>query len=115
MNLKKYRILAVDDDDFNLITTKSFLSKHYFEIETFSSPYKALEKYKNNIFDYSLILVDYHMKELNGVEFVKEILKENKNQIIAMFSGDHTKEALKNSLIAGAVDFIERGMDLESF
>ncbi len=101
-----YRILMVDDDLKNLQATKGFLAASGYEVVTTSSPGEAIDLVKEE--EFALTLMDYQMPEMLGSDLAGMIRKVNPNQQIAMYSCDLSREAVKESMRAGAIDFIEK-------
>lgn len=66
---KKYKILIVDDEPDNLALLYRTLRRDY-EVVKSNSPMEAIE-ILNNTNDFSLILSDHKMPEIDGVEFMK--------------------------------------------
>lgn len=79
------RILIVDDNDFGLVARKGVLSELGHEIVTAPDPGKALELCATQNFD--LIVTDYKMPVMNGVEFIAQLRKQNKTVPIILLSG----------------------------
>ena len=72
------RVLIVDDDEFILKALRRLLSmtpctageeSYKLTVECFSSPEDALEKARHTAYD--LVLSDYRMPVMNGVQFLK--------------------------------------------
>lgn len=71
------KILLVDDEPFQLSLSKKIINICGFKnIVTASNGNEAAQKLHNSDCDFDLILCDYHMPELDGVQFL-EILNEN--------------------------------------
>jgi DNA-binding NtrC family response regulator len=101
-----YKLLVIDDDVKNLKANQSFLKANGFDVETTTLPEKALKLIQAD--EFALVLLDYQMPQMMGDALAALILRENPNQQIAMYSCDLSREAVKNSMRAGAVDFIEK-------
>jgi CheY-like chemotaxis protein len=73
------RKILVLDDDFDLASLiKQILQKHGFKnVFAFTDPLLALEHFKINHKDYSLIVSDIRMPNMNGFEFVGKARKLN--------------------------------------
>jgi CheY-like chemotaxis protein len=71
--------VLVLDDDFDLASlVKQILQKHGFKnVFAFTDPLLALEHFKINQKDYSLIVSDIRMPIMNGFEFVRKARKIN--------------------------------------
>jgi CheY-like chemotaxis protein len=73
------RKILVLDDDFDLASLiKQILQKHGFKnVFAFTDPLLALEHFRINHKDYSLIVSDIRMPNMNGFEFVGKARKLN--------------------------------------
>jgi CheY-like chemotaxis protein len=60
------RILLVDDDKAHLKLFTLILEKRGYSLDTYSDPAAALLKFKPHYYD--LLLLDYRMPKLNGLE-----------------------------------------------
>ncbi|MEN8119252.1 MAG: response regulator [Bacteroidota bacterium] len=72
------KILLIDDNEMNLMFTKSILNKSQFIVETAQSAQDALLKIKD--LDFDLILMDLHMPEMDGYELTGEIRNNANNK-----------------------------------
>jgi DNA-binding NtrC family response regulator len=90
-NENKY-ILAVDDDSDIVTLIEQALKTHRFKVSAFTDPVMALEDFKINCKDCSMILSDIRMPGMNGYEFVKktkEIDKQVKVILMTAFEIDN--------------------------
>ena len=73
------KILVVDDNDMNLLFTKSLLIKRKFDVETSNNGNDAIDKIKND--NFNIILMDLYMPEIDGYETTRKIrLLDNENK-----------------------------------
>jgi DNA-binding NtrC family response regulator len=89
-NNTKY-VLAVDDDPDISTLIEQALHRHGFKVSAFTDPIMALEDFKVNCKDCSLILSDIRMPGMNGYELVKrtkEIDKQVKVILMTAFEID---------------------------
>ena len=88
------KILLVDDErDILTIMSKSLIKKGY-DVDVFSDPQKALEKFFPNMYD--LILLDIRMPEVNGFELYEKIKNIDPNaEIIFISASEFLLEAKK--------------------
>lgn len=111
-----YNILVVDDEQAVLKSICDSLKiDERLSIDTVLNGREALKLVSKCPRKYAVILVDYLMPEMNGAELTKELLKINEDLVIAMLSGDTSRDALKQSLLSGAVDFLEKGLPVQEF
>jgi DNA-binding NtrC family response regulator len=59
--------------------------------------------------------LDYHLKEENGSSAAKTLLSMKPELYILVYSGDDSRETLKNTWQSGAVGFVEKGASTEEF
>ncbi len=78
------KILFVDDEAYLLSGIERQLRK-YFKIDTCSSAVEALERIRNNT--YSVIVTDYHMPVINGVEFLAKAKEITPKTVRILFTG----------------------------
>jgi putative two-component system response regulator len=111
-----YTVLIVDDAEINLILFEALVKriggclpiKH-------ADARQGLTWALNNEFD--LLIVDYMMPELNGVDFIKELrLTKGKEEIpILMITANDQKQVRYEALEAGATDFLTKPVDKIEF
>lgn len=74
--IKRKRILVVDDESDLTLFYRLSLEYHGFEVETFNDPRKALSNFKTDY--YNLIILDIKMPNMDGFELYTEIRKRDK-------------------------------------
>ena len=95
------RVLHVDDDDDFLIISKRFLERQgSFQIETVSSVKEALQKIKQKKYDV-IIISDYQMPEMNGLD-LKELRAGENDAPFILFTGECREEIAMEALNFGA-------------
>ncbi len=103
---KHYTILLVDDSATTSTLEKNILKKVGYNVEIAENPILAFEKIEKQHFD--MIITDFEMPEMNGVDFVKK-LKTNEmySEIpIIMVSSIFNEEKRKQAIQAGAIKYI---------
>ncbi|QZY54035.1 response regulator [Crassaminicella profunda] len=106
-------ILIVDDTKFNLEYAKNILieNKINCHILLANSGKKALNLLAAQTID--IVILDIVMPEIDGLEVLKEIRKDEKhhNIPVIMFTSLTDKQALKKSFEYGATDFINKPIE----
>ena len=98
-------ILVVDDATFIRQVVKDiFIKNGYNVLGEAKNGLEAIEQYK--ILQPELVLMDITMPELNGIEAVKEIRKNDANACIIMCSAMGQQAMVIEAIKAGARDFI---------
>ena len=78
-------ILLVDDNHYGLAARKALLEELGYQIRIARSGEEALELYANERID--LVVTDYKMPKMNGVELIQKIRKSDAKARIIMLSG----------------------------
>jgi two-component system response regulator ChvI len=73
----KKRILIVDDEKDAGRTLKMILENYGFDIDCFTDPALALEKFKPNLYD--LLILDIRMPVTNGFELYDQLKSRDSN------------------------------------
>jgi DNA-binding NtrC family response regulator len=77
--------ILIVDDEFDVVTiVRRWLEKQGFHVFGFTDPSLALEHFRINCKQYSLIISDLRMPEINGYEFIKRV-KEIKPDVKVFF------------------------------
>jgi len=113
---QNHKILVVDDSVIFRKQMQSMLENMFFKVITVAHGEEALG-ILNTIPDISLVLTDYHMPVLNGLELTHEIRKTyTKNDLtIIVVSSDNDEETTALFLKNGANDYIKKPFSKEEF
>lgn len=112
------KILLLDDDKIQKILIEKRLLKidSGLEFVYFDTPSKALDFLKSESVD--LLLVDLHLPEMSGWEFVNEVGKISPNSLIILLSGsvesDHIRQVNSDSRITSIFEKPLSEFDLRS-
>lgn len=101
----RYKILMVDDDLKNIKATKGFFEVNGLEVTAVQTPEEALSLISKE--EFALVLLDFQMPT-KGDSLARMIKEINPLQQVSMYSCDPSRDALKQSYQAGAIDFIEK-------
>jgi two-component system nitrogen regulation response regulator NtrX len=104
-----YNILIIDDEKAIRRALKEILEYENYTVEEAANGIEGLDKINEQVFD--LIFCDIKMPKMDGIEFL-----EKANSLcscpIVMISGHGTIETAVETLKNGAVDYIEKPLDL---
>lgn len=114
MNLENMKILSIDDNKTNLLIIESYAKALDLKIESFLNPLEALESSLS--YEYDLVIVDYMMPEMDGLEFIKKFREKYEEIPIIMLTavGDDMKLQIK-ALEYGANDFLSKPINSPAF
>ena len=116
MNIFKDKKLLIIDDDVNFCyTLASILYEKGYRVECISTGIKAMQKVKEFMPD--LIILDFLIPGVNGIELCEQIRKDRKTESIPilMISGDDKESVKADSFIAGADEFLAKPIDTDRF
>ncbi|MBV8679733.1 MAG: response regulator [Aquitalea sp.] len=105
-------VIVVDDNDTNLLLLRHILLKlDGVAVDTFSDPLQALQWCQQNEPD--LILLDYMMPEIDGLEFMRRFyaLPHRQEVPIVMVTADTERDVRHLALEQGARDFLTKPVD----
>lgn len=110
----KKKIYIIDDDDDLREVVSWALGKEGYAVYSFESPIEALACLKQSKTPPDLILVDYHMNEMKGAEFIKKKrdIYSNERCPVLMISAD-PYEIQKNIQRKDYQEILEKPLDLE--
>ncbi len=109
---EKATILVVDDERDLLALISKILVSSGFSILSASNGVDALEKVKEASPD--LVLLDYMMPGMNGLDVLKEIKKLRSDTAVIIITGRGSETTAADSIKMGAVGYIPKPFDRES-
>ena len=105
------KVLLVDDEKDFIDTLSERMQNRGMEVSTTTSAFKALKKIEDESFD--AIILDLKMPEMDGLELLRKI-KENKPDVqVILLTGHATVEKGIEAMKLGAMDFIEKPIDIK--
>jgi len=105
------KILIVDDDNVTLSVLKQVLYKANHDVTTAIDGEEAIHHVKNDKYD--IIVTDFNMPGMNGIELTKEILKINPLSVIILITAYISVKAALESIKLGAFDYLTKPVDKE--
>lgn len=110
----KTKVLIVDDSITVRSQLKYFLQSQLFKVLSANNPLEALKTIEQNS-DIKIIITDYNMPDLNGVEFLKIIRRNHHKNKMAVVGISSDEESSIAFLKHGANDFITKPFIKEGF
>jgi diguanylate cyclase (GGDEF)-like protein len=107
---KNKNVLIVDDSKMQLNILKSMLLKMNLCVDTVSNGQEALDLINNTQKQFYLVLTDYHMPQMDGMELTLKLrqIYDKDTLSIIVISSNNTPEIAYQFLKIGANDFINK-------
>jgi DNA-binding NtrC family response regulator len=106
----KSKVLLVDDEEKFLDLLSQRLGTRGVDADTATSGEEALTKMRGKNLD--VIILDVMMPGMGGIETLKRIRKENPEVQIIMLTGQGSIEKSVQAMKEGAIDFLEKPVDI---
>lgn len=104
---------AIDDDTYILYMLSAMADSLGWPIRTSVDPDVALKWVHNGQVD--LLLVDYHMPRMSGVELIRRVRKISNTIAIIALTVEESPSVAQQLLLSGADDFISKPVRLADF
>lgn len=104
--------MYVDDDKALVFLVERALRRRGFKVTSFTQPALALNALRAQPHDYDLMVTDYNMPDLNGVDLLRQVQTIRADLPVALASGYVTREIEQSALAAGAQALIHKPNDV---
>ena len=105
------KVLLVDDEKDFIETLAERMRTRGMNVETTTSPKDALQKTEYESFD--VIVLDLMMPEMDGLKTMAALKEKNPDLQVILLTGHATVEKGIAAMKLGAVDFLEKPIDLK--
>ncbi len=100
----RFSVLVVDDDTLVSEVLTETVRRAGYECEAAFSGEEALARFNERTYD--IVLCDLKMKEMDGIEVLKTIKKDNPDTVVVMITAYGTVETAVKAIKLGAHDFL---------
>ena len=104
-------ILVVEDGQSQREILQEFLKENHYDVSEAENGEIALELLNRNYFD--LLLIDYKMPGMDGMELLKSVKRINPEIDVIMITAYGTVETAVQAMKAGAADYITKPIELD--
>jgi DNA-binding NtrC family response regulator len=108
---KEARILMVDDEKQAANMLVDYLSNLGYQTVAAYGGYDALSKLEDG--DFQLVITDLKMPDMDGMELLEEVKKQDNKVVVIVITGYGTIEFAVEAIKKGADDFIPKPFKLE--
>lgn len=109
--MNTFSILIIDDEEAQLNSLKSFLSRRKYEVFTAVNGKLGFEVVQKQMID--LVLTDYRMPEWNGLAVLRKIKEFNPEIDVVVITAFGNIEDAVEIMKAGAYDYLSKPIDLD--
>lgn len=105
--MSDFKVMICDDSPFIRKKMRGFVADFGINsvIEA-ENGIQAVEKFKSEKPD--LVFMDVVMPDMDGIEALSEIINSDGNAMVVMASSIGTQKNLKDAILAGAYDFLQK-------
>jgi DNA-binding response OmpR family regulator len=105
-------VLIVDDEPAFLELEQLYLGKSGLTTTPCESASEAIDELKGG--DYDIVVSDYQMPDIDGIDFLKALRKSGYNVGFVLFTGQGREDVAIDALNEGANYYIQKGTDMRS-
>ncbi len=109
--MKRYKILAVDDDYASRLLLKKVLEHDGYQVTICSDGIEAIEILDKQAFD--VVVTDLIMESIGGIELLEKIKKTNPEIAVILLTGHASIETAIQAVRLGASDYLIKPLNLE--
>ena len=106
------RVLLIDDEQDFMDVLAERMRDRGMRVSTTTSPVEALDKADEGNFD--AIILDLMMPEMNGLEALTRLREKNPDLQIILLTGHATVDKGIEAMKLGALDFLEKPIDIQA-
>lgn len=108
-------ILYLDDDDTLVFLVRRLLERRGYRVTAFTSQTQAIDAVRASPTGFQLLLTDFNMPGMSGLEVAKAVLEINPRLPVAVASGYITDELQAESKAAGVREVVFKTDAVEAF
>jgi two-component system cell cycle sensor histidine kinase/response regulator CckA len=108
-------ILYLDDDDTLVFLVRRLLERRGYKVTALSDQHEAIDAVRAQPASFDLVMTDYNMPGMSGLEVAKAVLAINPKLPVAVASGYITDELQAEALAAGVCEVVFKTDAVEAF
>lgn len=106
LDLSNKTIAVIDDDPATIRYFEVLLKTTSARVLTFLNGTDFLQYIKDNPGAFDLIMIDYLIPYVNGIDCIRAFRQQNKQVPVIMITAYYTRESMEESILAGTNEYI---------
>ncbi len=102
-------VVAIDDEEFNILLYQELIKEIGYSIKGFTNPKEGLDFIKR--YGADVVIVDQIMPEMSGLEVIHKIHTMDPTILLVMVTAKEDRELKLNALDRGATEFLTKPID----
>jgi len=111
MSIQRINVLVVEDEKSQREMLEGFLLRQGLSVSSVDGGEKALDEVGRA--NYDLVLLDYKMPRMDGIQTLREIKRVNPELAVIMMTAYGTIETAVQAMKEGAADYLTKPIDLD--
>lgn len=107
------RILIIDDEESILFSLSTLLTREKYICDTANSGDAGLKKFRENRFEYELVITDLMMPGIDGMQVLKTIKELRPQTYVVMLTAHGNAENAVQAMRCGAYDYVSKPYENE--
>lgn len=107
-------ILIIDDEEQLISMNETILNDFGYTIKTSTNSIDGLEIFKLDPYKYDLVMTDYAMPKMNGIELAKNIINIRKNIPIILCTGYNNQDIIEDARKIGITNIINKPITVQA-
>jgi DNA-binding response OmpR family regulator len=106
---EKIRLLLVDDDEsFVSVLSQQLQEEYGYDTTIATSAKEAIEKIRSSRRSFDLILLDYMMPEMTGINFLQWLVEQKVRTPVVMLTAAGSEQVAVEAMKLGAYDYVRK-------
>jgi len=101
-------LLLIEDDQIHINLIKEIFNSDQYKLKVIDNGREALNLIQSDGYPIDIILLDYHLPEVDGITLLNELKKKNNETPVIFLTADYSIENAVTSITSGAIDYVPK-------
>lgn len=107
--MNEIHVLYMEDDEGIARLLQKRLHRLQYEVDIVTNGHEGLRRFAED--NHDVILIDYHMPGMNGLEVIRQLPKQEDPPAVIMLTGSGNEKIAVEALKLGATDYVVKDVD----